>query len=149
MNERMINMTEFTFQTEVNASPEKIWGIYTNLNNRFKWESDLEDIKLNGDFVTGTSGTMKLEGQPEMPFTLISVIPNKEFLDRTEISGTGMAICVRHSLTSCGNKTLVKHSMGLEKLGGAITAEDVTFLSQIFSDTPQAVLAIKKIAEEI
>lgn len=140
-------MTEYTFQTEVNASPEKIWEMYANVNNRFKWEFDLEAIKLNGDFVAGSSGTIKLEKQPEMPFTLISVIPNKEFFDKTEIPGSGMTVCVRHQLTKCGNKTLVKHSMSLEKIDGAITEEDINFLSQIFSDTPQAILAIKKEVE--
>ena len=141
-------MTEFTFQTEVNASPEKIWKIYTNLNNRFTWESELEHITLDGEFITGSSGTMKLADQPEMSFTLTSVVPNKEFCDRTEIPGTGMAICVGHTLTKYGNKTLVKHSMKLEKFEGTISEEDIRFLSQIFGDTPQAILAIKKAAEE-
>lgn len=141
-------MTEFTFQTEVNASPEKIWKIYTNLNNRFNWESDLEQITLNGEFITGSSGTMKLADQPEMSFTLTSVVPNKEFWDRTEIPGTGMAICVGHTLTKDGNKTLVKHSMKLEKFEGTISEEDIRFLSQVFGDTPQAILAIKKAAED-
>jgi len=144
----MIKITEFTFQTEVNASPEKIWPMYSNVNNRFKWESDLEQIKLNGDFITGTCGTIKLEDQPEMPFTLVSVVPNKEVLDRTEIPGTGMAVCVGHFLTSCGNTTLVKHSMRLEKGEGPIIEEDINFLAHIFSDTPEAILAIKRAVEE-
>ena len=140
-------MTEFTFQTEVNASPEQIWVMYANVQNRFKWEFDLEAIKLNGDFSTGSSGIIKLENQPEMTFTLISVIPNKEFIDKTEIPGSNMAVCVGHQLTECGDKTLVKHSMSLEKTDGTITEKDINFLSQIFSDTPQAILAIKKAVE--
>ncbi|MEN6383598.1 MAG: polyketide cyclase [Veillonellales bacterium] len=140
-------MTEFTFQTEINASPEKIWKMYTNVKNRFKWESDLEHITLDGEFITGSSGTMKLEGQPAMSFTLTSVVPNQEFWDRTEIPGTGMAICVGHTLTRYGNKTLVKHSMKLEKISGNVSEEDVNFLSQIFGDTPRAVLSIKKAVE--
>lgn len=141
-------MTEFTFQTEVKAMPEKVWELYANVNNWFTWESDLKQIKLNGDFTTGTTGTMLLEGQPEIAFTLTSVIPNKEFWDKSDIPQAGIALHFGHTLTACGDKTVIKHTVKLERYTGAITDEDITFLSQVFSDTPQAILAIKKIVEK-
>lgn len=139
-------MAEFTFQTEIYATSQDIWEMYTNLNKRRQWETDLEYILLNGDFATGTSGTMKLQNQPEMPYTLTSVIPQRKYWDRTEIPDAGIAICFGHEFTDMGDGTLVKISAKLEK-STAITEEEILFLAQVFSDTPQAVLTIKKIVE--
>ncbi|AIF53070.1 hypothetical protein [Pelosinus sp. UFO1] len=139
-------MAEFTFQTEIYATSQAIWEMYTNLNKRRQWETDLEYILLNGDFATGTSGTMKLQNQPEMPYTLTSVIPQREYWDRTEIPDAGIAICFGHEFTDMGDGTLVKISANLEK-STAITEEEILFLAQVFSDTPQAVLTIKKMVE--
>lgn len=141
-------MAQFSFETEVNAKPEQIWEMYSNLNNRFIWESDLEKIILDGDFVTGSSGTMKLAGMPEMSFSLTNVIPNREFWDKTNIPG-GMALCFGHVLKPHGNKTVIIHTVRLEKYSGDILPEDIQFLSQVFSDTPQAVLAIKEAVEKL
>lgn len=141
-------MTEFTFQTKIYAAAQDIWDMYVNFTKRRQWEADLEYIKLNGDFSTGTSGTMKLAGQPEMPYTITAAIPYKEYWDRTEIPGTGLAICFGHEFTPHSNSTLVKVSAKLEKSTGEITEEDILFLAQVFSDTPQSILAIKKLVEK-
>lgn len=143
----MILMTEFTFQTEINASPEKVWEIYSDVKKWFLWEDDLERIALNGEFATGTSGTMKLKGQPEMMFTLISVIPNEEFWDKTEIEEAGLALVFGHTLVKNNDKTIIKHIVRLEKQKGNIEDEEITFLSHVFKDTPQAILALKKVVE--
>ena len=72
-------MTELTFQTKVHATAKEIWEMYVDFNKRRQWETDLEYIILQGTFSTGTSGRMKLQGQPEMPYTLTKVIPYKEY----------------------------------------------------------------------
>lgn len=140
-------MTEFTFQTKLHANPKDIWAMYADFNKRYQWETDLEYIKLNGDFSTGTAGAMKLQGRPEMPYTLTSVIPYREYWDRTEIPDTGMAVCFGHEFNPIHDGTLMKVSVKLEKTTGEITEEDILFLAQVFSDTPQSILAIKKIVE--
>ncbi|MBC9785532.1 polyketide cyclase [Heliobacterium chlorum] len=141
-------MTEFSFQTEVNASPEEIWAMYANPENRFKWESDLEHIKLNGEFISGVTGCMKLKGMPAMEFTLTYVKNCEEFWDKTEVPEKGMALCFGHTLTRLNNKTLIKHTVKLEKSKGDITEDDINFLFQVFKDTPDAILAIKKEVEQ-
>lgn len=140
-------MTEYTFQTEIKANVKDIWEMYTNFTKRRQWETDLEYIKLDGSFATGTSGFMKLEGQPEMPYTITSAVLYEKYWDRTEILGTGIAICFGHDFTSYKNCTLVKITARLEKSTDEITEKDIQFLSQIFSDTPQSILTIKKLLE--
>jgi hypothetical protein len=92
---------------------------------------------------------MKLQDRPEMPYTLTSVIPYKEYWDRTEIPDTGMAVCFGHEFNQLNDSTLVKVSVKLEKSTGEITEEDILFLAQVFSDTPQSILAIKKVVEKV
>jgi hypothetical protein len=141
-------MTELTFQTKVHATAKEIWEMYVDFNKRRQWETDLEYIILQGTFSTGTSGRMKLQGQPEMPYTLTKVIPYKEYWDKSEIPGMGIAICFGHEFNQIDNETTVKISVRLEKETGEMMDEDIQFLVQVFSDTPQSILTIKKVVEK-
>ncbi len=141
-------MLEFTFKIKIQASAQDIWNMYVDVHKRRQWEKDLEYIKLDGEFLAGTFGVMKLSGQPEMVYKLTSVIPYAEYWDRTELPGTGMSICFGHEFLSDRDGTLLKVSAQLEKSTGEITDEDVLLFSHIFSDTPQSVLDIKKIVEK-
>jgi len=141
-------MLEFTFKTKIKASKQDVWYMYTAFDKRHQWEKDLEYIKLDGEFSTGTTGVMKLSGQPEMVYKITAAVPYVEYWDRTEIPDTGMAICFGHEFSPCDDGILLKVSARLEKSTGEITDEDTLFLSNIFSDTPQSVLDIKKLVEK-
>jgi hypothetical protein len=136
---------KLTFQTNIHATSKDIWKMYVDLNKRRQWETDLEYIKLNGDFSTGTSGVIKLIDRPEMPYRLTSVVPYESYWDRTEIPGKGLALCFGHEFTMIDDGTLVKISAELERSTGEITDQDILFLAQVFSDTPQSILAIKNL----
>jgi len=141
-------MLEFTFKTKIKASEQDVWNMYTDFDKRRQWEKDLEYIKLDGEFSTGTAGVMKLSGQPEMVYKITSAIPYVEYWDRTEIPDAGMAICFGHEFSPDGDGILLKVSARLEKSKGEITDEDTLLLSNIFSDTPQSVLDIKRLVEK-
>ena len=140
-------MLEFTFKTKIKAPERDIWNMYADFDKRRQWETDLEYIKLDGLFSTGTVGVMKLADQPEMVYKLTSVIPYSQYWDRTEIPNTGIAICFGHEFTPDNDGTLLKVSAQLVKSNGEITDEDILLLSNIFSDTPMSILAIKKLVE--
>lgn len=141
-------MLQFTFQTEIYAKTQTIWDMYTNCEKRCQWEKELDYITVQGDFKTGSSGTMKFKGQPEMPYSLTSVIPMKEFWDKTVIFDSGMAVCFGHEFIDQGESTLLKTTAQLEKRDGITTIEDILFLSQVFSDSPHAVLTLKQMVEK-
>ena len=42
---------KFSFETETLVDIDKIWNMYSDVHNWFKWESNLEDISLFGQFV--------------------------------------------------------------------------------------------------
>lgn len=45
-----------------NVSPEKIWEIWTDVNNWEKWHGDLDYCKLEGEFKVGNFFRLKPKG---------------------------------------------------------------------------------------
>lgn len=135
---------EFRFKVEVNASKEKIWSYYAELEKRHIWEEDLESLKFNGKLETGTTGTMKLKEMPEMSFTLTNIEPNVSYWDRTDIPGMG-SIHFEHDILQENDKTFIQHAVRLEKEN--LSEDDFNFLCGVFSDVPKSVMKIKKEVE--
>ncbi|AGX44388.1 hypothetical protein [Clostridium saccharobutylicum] len=135
---------ELTFKLEVNAPKEVIWPYYTDLKKRHIWEEDLENITFNGELKTGTTGTMKLEGMPEMSFTLTNIVPNASYWDRTDVPGMG-SIYFRHDILQEDGRTYIKHTVILDK--EKPSEDDLNFLCGVFSDVPKSVMIIKKEVE--
>ena len=141
-------MLEYTFKTEIKAPRERVWEMYADFSQRRLWETDLEYIHLDGELTTGAVGVMKLAGQPAMPYQITLAVLFSAYWDRTEIPGTNTAICFGHDFIAAGeDKTILKITASLEKTDGEIREDDILLLKEIFSDTPQAVLAIKKMVE--
>ena len=135
---------ELRFKVEVNAPKEIIWPYYANPEKRQIWEEDLESINFNGELKTGTTGTMKLKEMPEMSFTLINIIPNASYWDRTDIPGIG-SIYFEHDILQEDGKTFIQHTVRLEKENPS--DDDLNFLCGVFSDVPKSVMKIKKEVE--
>lgn len=136
---------KFTFETKTKVTPEKIWFFYEDVNKWFTWEDDLKDISLNGDFVTGSIGSMTLDGMPPMTFTLTEVIPNKLFTDKTVIEGVGELYFI-HELNNVDGFTTVRHSVEFISENGKDTLKDSQFVSQVFSDVPASIFKLIEVA---
>ncbi|WP_234117743.1 SRPBCC family protein [Clostridium hydrogenum] len=132
------------FKVKVDAPKEVIWSYYADPTKRKVWEEDLESIKFNGEVETGTTGTMKLKGMPEMDFTLINIVNNAAYWDRTDVPGMGSLI-FGHDILQEGGETFIQHSVTLDKENPS--EEDLNFLSGVFSDVPSSVMKIKKEVE--
>ncbi|GHU57958.1 polyketide cyclase [Clostridia bacterium] len=136
---------EMQFTLEVNAPAEKIWTYYVDPAKRRVWEDDLENIVFDGEVRTGTTGSMKLTGMPEMQFVLTEVIENVSYCDRTDVPGMG-SLYFGHRILLEDGKTYVRHSVRLGKENPG--EDDLGFLSGVFSDVPGAVLKIKREVEK-
>lgn len=55
---------------ETTATREQIWELWADVQNRTRWDTDLEYAKLDGPFRTGSTGEVKLEGQPARKFLI-------------------------------------------------------------------------------
>ena len=136
---------EFSFKIKINAKKEKVWGYYADINKWYIWEEDLKDIKLNGEFKTGSKGIMKLENMPPLEYILTSVKENKEFWDRTDIP-LGSIHFGHEIFEEDKNSVSIKHTVRLES--SIINEENIEFLRGIFSDVPHSMMLLKKSVEE-
>ena len=136
---------EFSFKIKINAKKEKVWEYYADINKWYIWEEDLKDIKLNGEFKTGSKGIMKLENMPPLEYILTSVKENKEFWDRTDIP-LGSIHFGHEIFEEDKNSVSIKHTVRLESL--IINEENIEFLKGIFSDVPHSMMLLKKSIEK-
>lgn len=132
---------EFSFTLKVAATSSQVWEYYERIEKWFVWETDLEDISLDGEFMTGTKGSMTLKGMPPMNFKLTSVITNQEFIDVTE---TPMGqISFAHYIQELSDGVMIRHSVSIDK-----DDQDVLLmLTGIFSDVPETMFLLKKVVE--
>ena len=136
---------EFSFKIKINAKKEKVWEYYADINKWYIWEEDLKDIKLNGEFKTGSKGIMKLENIPPLEYVLTSVKENKEFWDKTDIP-LGSIHFGHEIFEEDKNSVSIKHTVRLES--PIISEENMEFLRGIFSDVPHSMMLLKKSVEE-
>ena len=136
---------EFSFKIKINAKKEKVWEYYADINKWYIWEEGLKDIKLNGEFKTGSKGIMKLENMPPLEYILTSVKENKEFWDRTDIP-LGSIHFGHEIFEEDRNSVSIKHTVRLES--SIINEENIEFLKGIFSDVPHSMMLLKKSVEE-
>lgn len=136
---------EFSFKIKINAKKEKVWEYYANINKWYIWEEDLKDIKLNGEFKTGSKGIMELENIPPLEYVLTSVKENKEFWDKTDIP-LGSIHFGHEIFEEDKNSVSIKHTVRLES--SIINEENIEFLRGIFSDVPHSMMLLKKSVEE-
>ena len=136
---------EFSFKIKINAKKEKVWKYYADINKWYIWEEDLKDIKLNGEFKTGSKGIMKLENIPPLEYVLTSVKENKEFWDKTDIP-LGSIHFGHEIFEEDKNSVSIKHTVRLEST--IISEENMEFLRGIFSDVPHSMMLLKKSVEE-
>ena len=136
---------EFSFKIKINAKKEKVWEYYADINKWYIWEEDLKDIKLNGEFKTGSKGIMKLENIPPLEYVLTSVKENKEFWDRTDIP-LGSIHFGHEIFEEDKNSVSIKHTVRLES--SIINEENIEFLKGIFSDVPHSMMLLKKSIEK-
>ena len=136
---------EFSFKIKINAKKEKVWEYYADINKWYIWEEDLKDIKLNGEFKTGSKGIMELENMHPLEYILTSVKENKEFWDKTDIP-LGSIHFGHEIFEEDKNSVSIKHTVRLES--SIINEENMEFLRGIFSDVPHSMMLLKKSVEE-
>jgi len=80
---------ERTITTSTPASA--IWAQYEDVATWPAWNPGFESVRLTGPFRTGTTGTVRAQGQGDAPFTLLDVVPGTAFVMETEVGGGVLA----------------------------------------------------------
>jgi len=69
---------------ETKASPRAVWKIWSDTSTWAQWNPDVQSMKLNGPFASGTTGTMtNKQGAHEIQ--LEDVVPGKSFRLETSV----------------------------------------------------------------
>ncbi len=100
-----------TIATDV--SRDSIWEIWTRVSAWPAWDHELEQVTLNGGFVTGSMGVIKPKKAPKANFVLVEVVPNQSFTVESQLPLTKLSFY--HTLaTADDGKTLLTHSVSLK-----------------------------------
>ena len=133
-------MFTWSHTVSTTASPEQVWPFYADVERWLEWDSGLAAVTLDGPFAVGSSGTLVVEGQPPLTWTLTEVEDNALFTDVTEIPGVATLTFV-HRIEPTASGALVVHEVRIE--GPA--ADDLG--PMVTSDTPEAMAALVRLAE--
>jgi hypothetical protein len=73
----------FSFTISVNNTIDKVWQTLIDVQNWHKWDTEIIDAKLDGEFAVGTKGIMKPKTGPKLKFYISEIIPNQSYTFNT------------------------------------------------------------------
>ena len=73
----------FSFTISVNNTIEKVWEVLTDVQSWHKWDTEILEAKLDGDFVVGARGTMTPKTGPKLKFYISEIEPNESYTFNT------------------------------------------------------------------
>lgn len=89
---------------------EKVWELYSNVNRWSEWDSDMQTVELEGEFVVGANGTMFMKGMPPLPFTLSEVQKDKAFVNSSKLGD--ITVTFGHFISEDKNgEAILKHTV--------------------------------------
>ena len=105
----------YSEQVKTDADAVQIWTMWKNAEAWPEWDSELEWVKLEGPFKTGTKGKMQPVGGPAVDFTLIEVLQHKKFVDRARLPLTTLDFSHTYE-SEHGNSAYICHSVTMKGL---------------------------------
>ncbi|MGO4456570.1 SRPBCC family protein [Streptomyces sp. M-16] len=75
-------MHVITVTRRCEAPPEAVWQLFADVPGRTRWDDELERGSIDGPFVKGARGTVKLKGQPERRFEILERETPVRYTDR-------------------------------------------------------------------
>ena len=75
----------FSFSVTVDNSLEKVWEVLTDVQSWHKWDTEIIEAKLDGNFVLGAKGTMKPKTGPKLKFYISEIEPYKSYTFNTNM----------------------------------------------------------------
>ena len=119
-------MWTYIHEKECNIDIDKLWDLYSNVENWKLWDEEVESISINGNFTAGTKGVMTMEEQEPMNFTLTTVEEKKCFIDETVIKPLNVSIIVGHFIEQKTNdRFFLRHSVIIKGENADMVAEQI------------------------
>jgi len=125
---------------EVNATPQRIWNLFSDVAGWKAWNAGIEHIEIHGPFAAGTTFTMQPPGSEAFVSTLTTVTGNEAFTDETVVDGTRVE--VHHGIVPLEDgRSRIVYSTRIE---GPAAAEIGPFVTEDFGSV---LLSLKRLAE--
>lgn len=118
-----------------NIDSKKLWELYSDVSRWKEWDTEVENVLLNGEFVQGSNGVMGMKNGQSLPFVIDSVDTEKEF---TTISCLGaITVSFFHTITETSITHIVTIEGGVEAqmdgMGKGITASLPSTMDRLLS----------------
>jgi hypothetical protein len=123
------------------AAPGAVWALWSDPATWPDWDPAVVAVRLDGPFEQGTTGTLVLTGQVEVPVSLEVVVPGARYLDRLTMGD--LVIRVDHVVrpTPDGSEVTVTTTIdgpGADDLGPLVTADAPVALEALVSAAERA-----------
>jgi len=133
----------FWYSMKTSASPEKIWTIWTDVQNWKNWDIGLKDTFTENTFLLGSKGIItSLEGR-KSKFKVVEFNEGISYTYKTRLP-LG-SLYVRRYLTLENNETIYTHEVWFKGITKGIFAK--TFGGKFRKMLPEVLQNIKQIAE--
>ena len=91
---------------------EELWSLIADPSQWPRWNASVAELSLDGEFATGTTGTLTPTGGGRLPFLLVAVDPGSGYTSETTIAST-VALRSQLRITADGSDTVVSQSSEL------------------------------------
>lgn len=126
------------------ASPSAVWGALEKLHSGAPLGPNSDAFELHGPFAVGTTLTITPQGQEPMQSTIVALVPDTTYADRTVFGD--LELTFRHDLTpSADGGTVVKHTLVIDGPGSDEIGPNLG--PQISGDFPVAMAELLSAAE--
>ena len=80
-------MFEAVHSERSSATPGSVWALWADASRWPEWNEQLESGELDGELAVGTGATVKFKRGGKMRFTIVTVEPERLFVDEAKLPG--------------------------------------------------------------
>jgi hypothetical protein len=136
-------MWTFEYSHPTTAPPGTIWGLWSDVSNWSRWDTDLEEVTLEGAFEAGAKGSLRPAGMGGFPFTITRAEPGVGYSDDTPIGDAVLRF--DHDVITAEGQTQVRQRVTMD--GPAANELFQEFADKIIMDVPGSVTRFIELAE--
>ena len=135
---------QFQEQVIITAPVEKIFLLYSDVQNWSAWDPDVKASSIDRQFISGAMGTLQPSSGPKAKIIFTEVVPNHSFTVESKLP-----LCVmrfEHELSSISEGTKVVHRVIFEGFLSPLFGRLIG--SQIKKGLPHTLQGLKHSAEQ-
>ncbi len=135
---------QFEEEVHIDAPAERVFALYSDVDNWTSWDPDVKSSSIDGSFVTGAKGTLTPTNGPKANISFVEVVPDRSFTVKSKLPLCAMKF--EHEISTKGPSSVsVAHPVSFTGLLSTLFGRLVG--SQIRKGLPNTLAGLKKAAE--